>query len=400
MDAYIYDAIRTPRGRGKSDGALHSVTALNLATLLLKTIQARHNCAEKLDDVILGIVDPIGEQGGDLPRIAVLQAEYPEQVAGVQINRFCASGLEAVNMAAAKVMAGQSELILAGGVECMSRIPMMASGGAWSVDPSIAFKSYFIPQGISADLVATKYGYGRQAVDAYAVASQKRAGIAWQEGYFKRSVIPVCNHLDRVILEHDEHVRPETTLENLAQLKPSFEGLGTQYGYDGVALCRYPELERIHHVHHAGNSSGVVDGASLVLIGNAAVGKKLSLKPRARIRAFTSVGSEPCIMLTAPAFATEKVLKQAGLQLTDIDLFEINEAFAAVVLHYLDTLKLSSEKVNVNGGAIAMGHPLGATGGMLVGILLDELERRDLTLGLVTLCVGAGMGTATIIERV
>lgn len=400
MDAYIYDAIRTPRGRGKADGALHGVTPLKLSSLLLKTLQERYSCASLVDDVIWGIVDPIGDQGGDLPRIAVLYANYPETVTGVQVNRFCASGLEAVNMAAAKVMAGQSDLVIAGGVECMSRIPMMASGGPWPVDPSIALKSYFVPQGISADLIATKYGYSREQVDAYAVESQKRAALAWKEGYFKRSVVPVMNELGQVLLNRDEHVREETTLESLSQLKPSFEVLGKEAGYDGVAIARYPELSRINHVHHAGNSSGVVDGAAAVLIGNKSVGEALSLKPRARIKAFTSVGSEPCIMLTAPPIATRKVLKRAGLQLSDIDLFEVNEAFAAVILYYLNELALSSERVNVNGGAIAMGHPLGATGALLVGAALDELERRSLTLGLVTLCVGAGMSTATLVERV
>tara|TARA_R110002110_G_scaffold165930_16_gene366362 strand:+ start:6091 stop:7296 length:1206 start_codon:yes stop_codon:yes gene_type:complete len=399
-DCFVYDTVRTPRGKGKKDGSLHEVTALELSTQTLKAIRDRNGLdTSKVDDVVLGCVDPVGEQGGDIARIAVLNADYAETTAGVQINRFCASGLEATNMAAAKVMSGEADMAIGGGVESMSRVGMGASGGAWSTDPGIAFKSYFTPQGIGADLICTKYGFSRADVDAYAVESQKRAKTAWDKGYFKNSVIPVKDINGLTILDHDEHMRPDATMQSLGALQPSFAALG-EFAFDGVALARYPEIEEITHVHHAGNSSGIVDGASAVLVGNEATGKAMGLKPRARIRAMASIGSEPCIMLTGPADVSRKVLAKAGMKPEDIDLYELNEAFAAVVLRMMQALDISHDKMNVNGGAIAMGHPLGATGGMILGTVLDELERRDLNTALITLCVGAGMGTATIIERV
>lgn len=399
-DCFVYDTVRTPRGKGKKDGSLHEVTALELSTQTLKAIRDRNGLdTSKVDDVILGCVDPVGEQGGNIARIAVLNADYADTTAGVQVNRFCASGLEATNMAAAKVMSGEADMAIGGGVESMSRVGMGASGGAWSTDPGIAFKSYFTPQGIGADLICTKYGFSRADVDAYAVESQKRAKTAWDKGYFKNSVIPVKDMNGLTILDHDEHMRPEATMQSLGALQPSFAALG-EFAFDGVALARYPEVEEITHVHHAGNSSGIVDGASAVLVGNEATGRAMGLKPRARIRAMASIGSEPCIMLTGPADVSRKVLAKAGMKPEDIDLYELNEAFAAVVLRMMQALDISHDKMNVNGGAIAMGHPLGATGGMILGTVLDELERRDLNTALITLCVGAGMGTATIIERV
>ncbi|MGB5093701.1 MAG: acetyl-CoA C-acetyltransferase [Parvibaculum sp.] len=399
-DAFVYDTVRTPRGRGKKDGALHEVTALELGTQVLKAIRDRNNLdTSVVDDVVFGCVDPVGEQGGDIARIAVLNADYAQTTAGVQVNRFCASGLEATNMAAAKVMSGEADMAIGGGVESMSRIGMGASGGSWATDPAIAFKSYFTPQGIGADLVATKYGFSRDDVDAYAVESQRRAAQAWDKGYFKKSVIPVRDINGLTILDHDEHMRPDATMQSLAALTASFASLG-EFAFDGVALDRYPEVEEINHVHHAGNSSGIVDGASAVLLGNAEIGKAMGLKPRARIRAMASIGSEPCIMLTGPADVSRKALKKAGMNPEDIDLYELNEAFASVVLRMMQSLNIPHDKMNVNGGAIAMGHPLGATGGMILGTVLDELERRDLSTALITLCVGAGMGTATIIERV
>lgn len=399
-DAFVYDTVRTPRGRGKKDGALHEVTALELGTQVLKAIRDRNNLdTSVVDDVVFGCVDPVGEQGGDIARIAVLNADYAQTTAGVQINRFCASGLEATNMAAAKVMSGEADMAIGGGVESMSRIGMGASGGSWATDPAIAFKSYFTPQGIGADLVATKYGFSRDDVDAYAVESQRRAAQSWDKGYFKKSVIPVLDINGLTILDHDEHMRPDATMQSLAALTASFASLG-EFAFDGVALDRYPEIEEINHVHHAGNSSGIVDGASAVLLGNAEIGKAMGLKPRARIRAMASIGSEPCIMLTGPADVSRKALKKAGMNPEDIDLYELNEAFASVVLRMMQSLNIPHDKMNVNGGAIAMGHPLGATGGMILGTVLDELERRDLSTALITLCVGAGMGTATIIERV
>jgi acetyl-CoA C-acetyltransferase len=400
-DAYIYDAVRTPRGKGKKDGSLHEVTPIRLAAQALTWIRDRNdlNTAE-VDDIVLGVVEPVGEQGADIARVAALHADYDESVSGVQINRFCASGLEAVNMAAGQVMSGQSDLSIGGGVESMSRVPMFSGGGAWMADPEVAFKTYFVPQGVSADLVATKYGFSRDDVDAYAVESQRRAKAAWDAGYFEGSVVPVTDQNGLTVLDYDEYMRPQTTMQSLASLDPSFKDQGENYGFDGVAIQRYPEVERITHVHHAGNSSGIVDGAAAVLVGNKEIGDKLGLKARARIRAFSSIGSEPTIMLTGPSAAAEKALKRAGMTPEDIDLYELNEAFAAVVLRFMQTLDVPQDKMNVNGGAIAMGHPLGATGAMILGTLLDELERRDQEAGLATLCVGAGMGTATIIQRI
>src|SRR2546426_4950048 len=400
-DAFISDHVRTPRGRGKADGALHEVTALNLATQALAAVKERNKLDPALvDDVVLGCVDPIGEAGGDIARVAALTAGYGNAVPGVQINRFCASGLDAVNFAAAEVMSGQHDMAVGGGVESMSRVGIGAAGGAWPVDPAIALKSYFLPQGISADLIATKYGFSRDDVDAYAVESQQRAAAAWDEGRFKRSVIPVKDPSGITILAKDEHMRPSTTMQSLAQLKPSFVQMGELGGFDAVAVQAHPEVEAVNHVHHAGNSSGIVDGAAAVLVGNKKAGRRAGLKARAKIKAFANIGSEPAMMLTGPIDVTKKVLKRAGMTLGDIDLIEINEAFASVVLRFLQAFDLDPAKVNVNGGAIAMGHPLGATGAMILGTLLDELERRDLKTGLVTLCIGAGMGTATIIERV
>ena len=400
-ECFVYDTVRTPRGKGKKDGALHEVTALELASQALRAIRDRnHLDTSKVDDVVFGCVDPVGEQGSNIARIAVLNADYADSVAGVQINRFCASGLEACNMAAGQVMSGQSDMTIGGGVESMSRVGMGASGGAWAVDPQIAIKSYFTPQGIGADLIATLDGFSRDDVDAYAVESQKRAANAWKNGYFKKSVAPVKDILGQTILDHDEHMRPDATMQSLASLNASFAQLGEFAGFDAVAQQRYPMVEKLNHVHHAGNSSGIVDGAAGVLMGTAEAGKSAGLKPRARIRAYGSIGSEPSIMLTGPSYVTEKVLKRAGMKVEDIDLYELNEAFASVVLRFMKVLNIPHDKVNVNGGAIAMGHPLGATGAMILGTVLDELERRDLSTALVTLCVGAGMGTATIIERV
>jgi acetyl-CoA C-acetyltransferase len=400
-DAFIYDHVRTPRGRGKSDGALHEVTALNLASQTLAALKARSELDPTLvDDVVLGCVDPVGEAGGDIARAAAITAGYGNRVPGVQINRFCASGLDAVNFAAAQVMSGQHDMAIGGGIESMSRVGIGASGGAWPVDPTIALKSYFMPQGISADLIATKYGFSRAACDEYAVQSQQRAAKAWEEGRFGRSVIPVKDPNGLTILAKDEHMRPSTTMQSLGQLQPSFVQMGELGGFDAVAVQAHPEIEYVEHVHHAGNSSGIVDGAAAVLVGSGEAGKAAGLKPRARIKAFANIGSEPALMLTGPVDVTEKVLKRAKMTLADIDLIEVNEAFAAVVLRYLQAFRLDPAKVNVNGGAIAMGHPLGATGAMILGTVIDELERRDLKTALVTLCIGAGMGTATIIERV
>src|SRR5262245_10890520 len=400
-DAYIYDHVRTPRGRGKADGALHEVTALELATQALGAIKARNSLDPALiDDVVLGCVDPVGEAGGDIARAAAINAGYGNGVPGVQINRFCASGLDPVNFAAAQVMSGQHDMTVGGGIESMSRIGLGASGGAWPVDPEIAVKSYFMPQGVSADLIATKYGFSRAQCDEYAVQSQQRAAQAWSEGRFGRSVIPVKDVNGLTILARDEHMRPDTNMQSLGQLKPSFAQMGELGGFDAVAIQAHPEIEFVEHVHHAGNSSGIVDGAAAVLVGSLEAGRAAGLEPRARIRAFANIGSEPALMLTGPIDVTEKVLRRAKMKLEDIDLIEVNEAFAAVVLRYLQAFKLDPAKVNVNGGAIAMGHPLGATGAMILGTAIDELERRDLATALVTLCIGAGMGTATIIERV
>ncbi|MHA1523168.1 MAG: acetyl-CoA C-acetyltransferase [Alphaproteobacteria bacterium] len=400
-DCYIFDHLRSPRGRGKPDGALHEVTALELATQTLKALRDRNHLDTSLvEDVVLGCVDPVGEAGGDIARAAALNADYAQTVPGIQVNRFCASGLDATNIAAAQVMSGQSEMVVAGGVESMSRIGIGASGGAWPMDPEIALKSYFVPQGISADLIATKYGFSRDDVDAYAVESQTRAKAAWDDGRFDKSVIAIEDVNGLTMLDHDEHMRPDTTMQSLAALNPAFTQIGEMAGFDAVTLQRYPEIERLAHVHHAGNSSGIVDGAAALLLGSKEAGKKAGLKPRARIKGFAAIGSEPCIMLTGPAQVSHKVLARLGLKPGDLDLVEINEAFASVVLHAVDELGLDMARVNVNGGAIALGHPLGATGAILLGILLDELERTDKQIGLVTLCIGAGMGTATIIERV
>lgn len=399
-EAYIYDAVRTPRGKGKASGSLHEITALSLATQALEAIRDRNDLdTSKVDDVVMGCVTPVGEQGSDIARIAVLNAEYSETTAGVQVDRFCASGLEACNMAAAKVMTGEADMAIGSGVEAMSRVPMGANGGAWSSDPSIAMKSYFAPQGIGADLIATKYGFSRDDVDAYAVESQKRAKRAWDEGRFSKSIVPVKDQMGAHILDRDEHMRPDADMQSLAGLNPSFAGLGGM-GFDEVVKQRYPEVEAINHVHHAGNSSGIVDGAAAVLFGTKEMGDALGLKPRARVKGFASIGSEPSIMLTGPSFVTEKLLKKLGMETSDIDLYELNEAFASVVLRFMQALDLDHEKVNVNGGAIAMGHPLGATGAMILGTMVDELERSDKETALVTLCVGAGMGTAAVIERV
>jgi acetyl-CoA C-acetyltransferase len=400
-DAFVYDHVRTPRGRGKPDGSLHAITPIQLAAQTLGAIRDRNLLDTKLiDDVILGCVSPVGEQGSDVARAAVLVANYAESVPGQQLNRFCASGLEAVNNAAAQVMSGQSEAVIGGGVEAMSRVPIGSDGGAWPADPAVAYQTYFVPQGIGADLIATLDGYTREQVDGFAAESQRRAAAAWQAGYFTPSVFPVRDVIGQVALDRDEYFRPDTTVQTLGTLKPSFMQLGEQGGFDAVALLRYPQVEAIRHVHTAGNSSGIVDGASGVLIGNREFGSKIGKRARARIRAFTSIGSEPAIMLTGPALVTEKLLQRAGMSIKDIDLFEVNEAFAAVVLRFMRHFNLAHDKVNVNGGSIAMGHPLGATGAMILGTALDELERRNLSTALITLCVGAGMGTATIIERV
>jgi acetyl-CoA C-acetyltransferase len=400
-DAFIFDHVRTPRGRGKSDGALHEITPVQLAAQVLQALRDRNTLATGLiDDVVLGCVSPIAEQGGNIARLAALVAGYAETVPGQQLNRFCASGLEAVNNAAAQVMSGQSEAVVAGGVESMSRVPMGSDGAAWASDPAVAWQVSFVPQGIGADLIATLDGYTRQDVDAFAVESQRRAAQAWAAGYFTRSIAPVRDVIGSVLLERDETVRADTTLQSLSALKPAFEMPGEQAGFDAIAQLKYPHVEAIRHVHTAGNSSGIVDGAAAMLIGSGRFGKRLGRPARARVRAFTSIGSEPTIMLTGPALVTEKLLKRARMSVSDIDLFEVNEAFASVVMRFMRHFALAPDKVNVNGGAIAMGHPLGATGAMILGTVLDELERRNLTTALITLCVGAGMGTATIIERV
>ena len=400
-DCFVYDHVRTPRGRGKLDGALHSVTALELASQTLGAIRDRNALdTSRVDDVVLGCVDPVGEAGGDIARAAVFAADYGHHVPGMQINRFCASGLDAINMGAAQVMTGHHDLVVSGGVESMSRVGIGASGGAWPVDPLIALPSYFMPQGVSADLIATKYGFSRDDCDAYAVESQRRTARSWDEGRFANSVVPVADVNGITILDKDEHPRPDTDMQSLAALNASFEIMGQMGGFDAVAIQAHPEIEAVRHVHHAGNSSGIVDGAAAVLVGNKRGGRAAGLTARARIKAFANIGSEPALMLTGPVDITEKLLKRSKMSLADIDLIEINEAFASVVLRYMQAFDLDPEIVNVNGGAIAMGHPLGATGAMILGTVLDELERRDLSTALVTLCIGAGMGTATIIERV
>lgn len=398
--AYIYDHVRTPRGKGKADGALHEVTPVLLATQMLQAIKQRnHLDTNEVEDVILGCVVPVGEQGGNIARIAALNADYAQTVPGIQINRYCGSGLEAVNLAAAKVMSGMTDLIIAGGVESMSRIPMGADGGAWATDPQVAYKTHFVMQGISADLLATKYGFSQAQVNHYALESQRRAAVAWQEGYFDKSVVPVTDILGIELLAKDEILRAETTMENLAALKPAFATMGSKAGFDAIALQQYPEFEAINHLHHAGNSSGIVDGASAVLIGSKAVGDKLGLTPRARIVSTATIGSEPTIMLDGPAASAHKALAKANMSKDDIDLWELNEAFSSVVLAFMQELDISHDKINVNGGAIALGHPLGATGGMILGTLLDEMERQNLKTGMVSLCEAAGMASSTIIER-
>ena len=400
-EAYIYDAVRTPRGRGKPDGSLHEVPAVDLAVTALDAIRKRNDLDPMLvEDVVLGCVDPVGEAGGDIARAAALKAGFGKEVPGVQINRFCASGLDAVNFAAAQVMSGMKDIAIGGGVESMSRIGMGASGGAWPVDPGIAIPTYFLPQGISADLIATKYGFSRDDVDAYAVESQKRAAKAWDEGRFAKSIVPVKDVNGLTILAKDEHMRPQTDMQSLGQLKAAFVQMGEMGGFDAVAIAAHPDVEFVNHVHHAGNSSGIVDGAAAVLVGNKEGGAKAGLKPRARIKGFASIGSDLALMLTGPIDVSELALRKAGMTKDDIDLFEINEAFSSVVLRYMQAMDLDPAKVNVNGGAIAMGHPLGATGAMILGTVLDELERTDKQTALITLCVAAGMGTAAIIERV
>jgi len=401
-EAYIYDAIRTPRGRGKPTGALHTVKPVSLVVGLLDELRKRNSGLDldRVSDVLLGVVTPIGDQGADIARTAVIAAGWPDTVGGVQLNRFCASGLEAVNMAAQKVRAGWDELVVGGGVESMSRVPMGSDGGAWAMDPATAYDTYFIPQGISADLIATVEGFSRSDVDSYALRSQRLAEHAWQHGYFAGSVLPVRDGAGLVVLDHDEHRRPESTMDGLAALPASFEMMGQAGGFDAVALQKYHWVERIEHVHTAGNSSGIVDGAALVLVGSAEAGAELGLRPRARIAATATSGADTTIMLTGPTPATRKLLAATGRSVADIDLFEMNEAFAAAVLKYARDLDIPDEKLNVNGGAIALGHPLGATGAMLVGTVVDELERRGAYRAVVTACIGGGMGVATLIERV
>ncbi|QKV19338.1 acetyl-CoA C-acetyltransferase [Oricola thermophila] len=400
-DAFIYDAVRTPRGRGKKDGSLHEVPTPRLAARVLEALRDRNGLdTSKVDDVIMGCVDPVYEAGGDIARAAVFEAGYATEAPGMQINRFCASGLDAVNLGAAKIAQGADDIVIAGGVESMSRVGMGASGGAWYMDPSVNIPAYFMPQGVSADLIATKYGFSRDDVDAYAVESQKRAAESWEKGHFRKSVIPVKDQNGLTILDKDEHMRPGTDMQALAQLQPSFVMPGQMGGFEAVGIAKHPEIEAINYVHHAGNSSGIVDGAAGVLLGSKKAGRTMGIEPRARIRAFANIGSEPALMLTGPVDVTEKLLKKAKMKISDIDLFELNEAFAAVVLRYMQAFEIDHSRMNVAGGAIAMGHPLGATGAMILGTVLDELERRDLNTALVTLCIGAGMGTATIIERV
>ncbi|MBR3369967.1 MAG: acetyl-CoA C-acetyltransferase [Rhodobacteraceae bacterium] len=401
-DAYIYDTIRTPRGKGRADGSLHEVTAVRLSALVLNQLKSRNDLDTRaIEDLIWGNVTQVGEQGGCLARTAILASDFDEQVPGLAINRFCASGMEAVNIAANQVRAGAGMAYVAGGVEMMSRVAMGSDGAAVAEDPSVAMERYFVPQGIAADIIATQYGFSRKMADELAVESQKRAAAAWQDGRFSRSVVPVTDINGLTILDRDEYMRPATDMDSLSALKPAFKDMGeVMPGFDKVALMKYPHLERIEHIHHAGNSSGIVDGAAGVLIGNKEFGEKYGLKPRARIRATAKIGTDPTIMLTGPVPVTEKILRDAGMQISDIDLFEVNEAFAAVVLRFMQAFDVSSDRVNVNGGAIAMGHPLGATGAMIIGTLLDELERTGKGTGLATLCVASGMGAATIIERV
>jgi len=401
-DAYIYDAVRSPRGKGRKDGSLHEVTSVRLSAEMLDAIAARNGLeGDAVEDVIWGNATQVGEQGGCLARSAVLASRLDERIPGLSINRFCASGMEAVNLAANQIRGGAGEAYIAGGVECMSRVPMGSDGAAIAVDPTLAMDSYFVPQGISADIIATEYGISRDDADAFAVESQARAKRAWDEGRFARSIIEVKDRNGLPILDHDEFMRPGTDMQSLGALKPAFRDMGeTMPGFDKVALMKYPHLERIEHIHHAGNSSGIVDGAAAVLVGSKAFGEAHGLKPRARIRATAKVGTDPTIMLTGPVPATEKILGDAGMSISDIDLFEVNEAFSSVVLRFMQAFGVDHGKLNVNGGAIAMGHPLGASGAIIIGTLLDELERADRETGLATLCVASGMGAATIIERV
>jgi acetyl-CoA C-acetyltransferase len=401
-EAFIYDAVRSPRGKGRSDGSLHEITALNLSAQVLGAVRTRNGLTGgEIEDVAFGTVSPVGEQGAVIGRMAVLQAGFPETTSAIQVNRFCGSGLEAVNIAAGKVKSGEVDLAIGGGVECMSRVPMGSDGVGAMADPQLMFQEYMVPQGISADLIATKYGYSRDDVDAYAVESQKRAKRAWDEGRFAKSILPIRDIIGEVILDHDEFMRPDTDMQSLGALSPSFQMMGEAMpGFNDVAILKHPDIEKINHVHHAGNSSGIVDGSAAVLIGNAAAGEKYGLKPRARIVSMAAIGSEPTIMLTGPEFAAQKALQRAGMTAADIDVWELNEAFAAVVLRFMDAMGVDHSKINVNGGAIAMGHPLGATGAMVLGTALDEIERQGKTTALTTLCIGGGMGIATIIERV
>ncbi|VDS10321.1 Putative acyltransferase [Paracoccus haematequi] len=401
-DAYIYDAARTPRGKGRPDGSLHEVTSLALSARLLNAVKERNNLeGHAVEDVIWGNVTQVKEQGGCLARSAVLASDLDERIPGLSINRFCASGMEAVNLAANQIRGGAGSAYIAGGVEMMGRVAMGSDGAAIAVDPSLAMKTYFVPQGISADIIATEYGFSREEADKLAVESQRRAAMAWDEGRFAKSIVPVKDQNGLTILDRDEYMRPGTTMEDLAKLKPAFKDMGeTMPGFDKVAMLKYPHLDRIDHIHHAGNSSGIVDGAAAVLIGNAEFGKAHGLKPRARIRATAKIGTDPTIMLTGPVPVTEKILADSGMSISDIDLFEVNEAFAAVVLRFMQAFQVDPGNVNVNGGAMALGHPLGATGAIIIGTLLDELERQDKEIGLATLCIASGMGAATIIERV
>jgi acetyl-CoA C-acetyltransferase len=401
-EAFIYDAIRTPRGRGKNTGSLHGTKPISLVTGLIDELRKRNPTADvdRISDLVLGVVTPIGDQGSDIAKTAAIAAGLPDTVGGIQLNRFCASGLEAVNIAAQKVRAGWDDMVIGGGVESMSRVKMGSDGGAWAMDPATAYDTYFVPQGVSADLIATIEGFSREDVDTYAVRSQERAAKSWAGGYFAKSVVPVVDQNGIVVLDHDEHMRPESTVDSLGKLPPSFAAIGDIGGFDAVALQKYHWVEQINHVHHAGNSSGIVDGAALVLVGSEQAGADMGLTPRARVVATATSGADPTIMLTGPIPATEKLLARTGLTVEDIDLFELNEAFASVVLNYQRKLHIPNEKLNVNGGAIAMGHPLGATGAMLLGTMVDELERRDARTAVVTLCIGGGMGVATLIERV
>lgn len=401
-DAYIYDTLRTPRGKGRPDGALHELTALRLSAVTLNALKERNNLdGHAVEDVIWGNVTQVMEQGGCLARSSVLASDLDESIPGLAINRFCASGMEAVNLAANQVRGGAGSAYIAGGVEMMGRVPMGSDGAAIAADPSIAMETYFVPQGISADIIATQYGFSRDDADALAVASQQRAKVAWDENRFGKSVITVRDQNGLTILDRDEYMRPQTDMQSLGALSPAFQAMGeVMPGFDAVALLKYPHLEKINHIHHAGNSSGIVDGSAAVLIGNKEFGEKYGLKPRARIKATTKIGTDPTIMLTGPVPATQKILADNGMDISDIDLFEVNEAFASVVMLFMEAFNVEHSKVNVNGGSIAMGHPLGATGAMIIGTLLDELERQDKEVGLATLCIASGMGAATIIERV